>query len=368
MAILSAPAAKYLQFIRNVINGAFLRLVRVVEGTSAALRLLFRDRAWQPLISVVVANFNHGQFLRSNLDGLLAQNYRNWEAIIVDDASTDDSRDIVAQYQAADARVRALHLPSNLGAIAAFLKGYAEVRGELLYCSAADDYVSDPTFFDNAVRNLAAYPGAGGFAARTRIVDSNSSGVPWDTGPERSGYLTSSAAVAAFFENRLFVPGSSVIWKSTLVREIGFLEDLGPQVDYYLNHALTMKWGVVLSDQVSATMRKSGESFSGRANDKDFFNRHRLVLTRLVQQLPEGAVPAASRDKWRMDVINARLAVTRQQEFFSLVRNFFQAIQTWEESSLPPQFVECRSNLLDEIAQLEQALAVRIEEAKDALR
>lgn len=366
MTTLTALVARSLRLARGVTSGAFHRLIEVAEGISAALRLLFRDRSWQPLISVVVANFNHGRFIRSNLDGLLAQSYKNWEVIVVDDASTDDSRDIVAQYQAADARVRVLHLPSNLGAIAAFLKGYADVRGELLYCSAADDYVSDPTFFQNAVRNLAAYPSAGGFAARTRIVDSNSSGMLWDTGPVRSGHLTSTGAVAAFFENRLFVPGSSAIWKSALVGEIGFLEDLGPQVDYYLNHALTMKWGVVLSDQVSATMRKSRESFSGRVNDQDFFNRHRLVLARLLQQLPAGAVPAATCDKWRMDVINARLAVTRQQEFFAIVRDFFQAIQTWEESSLPPQFVQCRNNLLDEVAQLEQALAVRLEEAEDA--
>lgn len=343
------------------------KFVRASAAIFASRRFAFRRQSWRPLISVVIPNYNHGQFIKQNLDGLLSQTYGKWEAVIVDDASTDDSRETISCYVKNDPRFRAIYLPLNEGAIAAFLKGYAELRGELLFCSAADDFVSDPSFFDSAVKRLSIYPHAAGFVARTRIVDPELSKTLWDTGPLTSGYQSPSEAITAFFEQRLFIPGSSAIWRAPLVKELGFSEDLGPQIDYFLNHALAMKWGLVTSDRVSATMRKVLDSYSAVVDDKDFFARHRTVFDRLLELVPDNAVSKSSGNKWKADVINARLAITRQQEFFATVRNFFGAIETWEESSLPTRFIACRNSLLNDIAQMEQELAIRIEDAERTL-
>ncbi len=52
----------------------------------------------RPLVSVVIANYNYGHFIRECLDSVLAQTYQNWECICVDDGSTDCSVEIIRSY------------------------------------------------------------------------------------------------------------------------------------------------------------------------------------------------------------------------------------------------------------------------------
>ncbi|MCS6245980.1 MAG: glycosyltransferase, partial [Opitutus sp.] len=53
-----------------------------------------------PLVSAIYCNFNHGKYLEQCFEGLLRQNYKNFELLITDDGSTDDSRSIIERYAA----------------------------------------------------------------------------------------------------------------------------------------------------------------------------------------------------------------------------------------------------------------------------
>ena len=52
-----------------------------------------------PMVSVIMPCFNHGRFLRDSIEGVLYQEYSDLELIIVDDHSTDDTRDIIESYK-----------------------------------------------------------------------------------------------------------------------------------------------------------------------------------------------------------------------------------------------------------------------------
>ena len=53
----------------------------------------------EPLFSVLVANYNNGRYLEECLKSIFNQTYKNWEIIIVDDFSTDNSHDVYKKYQ-----------------------------------------------------------------------------------------------------------------------------------------------------------------------------------------------------------------------------------------------------------------------------
>jgi glycosyltransferase involved in cell wall biosynthesis len=97
------------------------------------------------LVSVLINNFNYGQFLRQAIDSALSQNYRNVEVIVVDDGSTDQSRAIIAEY---GDRVKAVY-KLNGGQSSALNAGFAVSAGEIICLLDSDDW-----FFPSKVETV----------------------------------------------------------------------------------------------------------------------------------------------------------------------------------------------------------------------
>lgn len=73
-----------------------------------------RDSKENPLFSVLIANYNNGKYLQEAIDSVLAQTYTNWEIILVDDKSTDNSFDIYKKYEL-DSRFHIFYNEENKG-------------------------------------------------------------------------------------------------------------------------------------------------------------------------------------------------------------------------------------------------------------
>ena len=58
------------------------------------------------LVSIIMPNYNSAKFIKDSIDSVVAQTYQNWELIIVDDCSSDDSLKIIQQYD--DSRIRVI--------------------------------------------------------------------------------------------------------------------------------------------------------------------------------------------------------------------------------------------------------------------
>ena len=93
----------------------------------------------RPLVSVLIPNKDYGRFLGEALDGLLAQTYERWEAIVCDDGSSDDSREVVARYAERDARISLIPHDRTRGQGAAFNTAFAASTGSVVALLDADD-------------------------------------------------------------------------------------------------------------------------------------------------------------------------------------------------------------------------------------
>lgn len=98
-----------------------------------------------PLFSVLIANYNNGRFLQEAIDSVLGQTFPDWEVIIVDDASTDDSPSIYEKY-ASDGRFRIYRNEKNSGCGFTKRKCIKLAEGEL--CGFLD---SDDALMPNAL-------------------------------------------------------------------------------------------------------------------------------------------------------------------------------------------------------------------------
>ena len=90
-----------------------------------------------PLVSVLINNYNYGNYLRQAIDSVLSQNYSKLEIVVVDDGSDDNSIDVLSSYSAEE--VKAV-LKENSGQASAFNAGFLAATGDLILLLDADDY------------------------------------------------------------------------------------------------------------------------------------------------------------------------------------------------------------------------------------
>ncbi len=95
----------------------------------------------KPLVSIIIPCFNYGHLIKETLNCLLDQSYTNWEAIIIDDGSIDNTNAVVKDFCEADKRFSYLYQTNN-GVSAARNRGIELSKGEYIQLLDADDLIS----------------------------------------------------------------------------------------------------------------------------------------------------------------------------------------------------------------------------------
>ncbi|MCI1014372.1 glycosyltransferase [Herbaspirillum sp. C7C2] len=117
------------------------------------------QREQLPAISVVVPTYNAGRYVEEAVASVLAQDFRDFELLLIDDGSTDNTAEVVSRF-AADPRVRLLRNERNLGLIATLHRAYAECRAPLIARMDSDD-ICAPDRFGRQVTFLHEHPEVG---------------------------------------------------------------------------------------------------------------------------------------------------------------------------------------------------------------
>lgn len=113
-----------------------------------------------PLVSVIVPNYNHEKYLKQRLDSIFNQTYENFEVILLDDCSTDNSRAILSEYAENPKVSHCIFNQINTGnTFVQWDKGLALAKGQYIWIAESDDYcdvsflekVSEPLIKNNKV-------------------------------------------------------------------------------------------------------------------------------------------------------------------------------------------------------------------------
>lgn len=120
-----------------------------------------------PLVSVIINNYNYGRYLGEAIDSALKQSYPCMEVIVVDDGSTDNSREIIASYGRQVIPV----LKENGGQASAFNAGFAVSRGDIV-CFLDSDDVFLPNKIEKVVKARQRYPDAVLYYHQMRVINS----------------------------------------------------------------------------------------------------------------------------------------------------------------------------------------------------
>lgn len=125
-----------------------------------------------PLVSVIVPNYNYAKYLPLRMDSVVNQSFKDFELILLDDASSDDSVKILKQYQEMDRRVSCVIVNdyNSGGPFKQWQKGIELARGKYIWIAESDDF-ADSSFLSRTVSLLEQYPTAAYCFTGSYIVD-----------------------------------------------------------------------------------------------------------------------------------------------------------------------------------------------------
>lgn len=108
-------------------------------------------------VGIIVPAYNYGRYLDDCLGSVAAQTHTDFTVLIIDNASTDDTRTIAERWAARDARFRYVRNATNIGLGGSLLKAYALLDNPLMMMLSADDSIA-PTFLEHTAGALARHP------------------------------------------------------------------------------------------------------------------------------------------------------------------------------------------------------------------
>ena len=106
-----------------------------------------------PLVSIGLPVFNGDRFLRESIDSLLAQSFSDFELVISDNASTDDTSAICEEYERADSRIRYVRNKTNIGGFRNHNKVFELSTGKYFAWASHDD-IRLPKYIESCVEVL----------------------------------------------------------------------------------------------------------------------------------------------------------------------------------------------------------------------
>lgn len=192
----------------------------------------------QPLVSVVIPVYNTAAYLPRVIESVLKQTRTDWELILVNDGSTDDSGAVCDRYALLDPRIRAVHT-ENEGSSAARNVGMALAHGEWLLFIDSDDWI-----VENALETLLAHSGD----ADVVVGHYPGQQAPWRTVSEPRTFLLdrlSQEDMSELFYLRMFYPVWNKLFRRERVIDL-FREDLSYGEDAAFMIANYARWRQVV--------------------------------------------------------------------------------------------------------------------------
>ncbi len=222
-----------------------------------------------PSISVILPNYNHGKWLRRAVEALVAQAVSSMEILLIDDGSTDNSLEVIADLCRRHDCIRLIKHEANRGPYVSVREGLAAARGEFLLLAAADDFIL-PGLLERAEAALRAHPDAAFFCSEVALVDRGCRVVGYrPLVPPRttSGYMSPDDMRREIQRSDNWFVGSSVVYRHTHIAELGYFDaSLGTLCDGLATRLLGFRHGFYFDPNALAVWMVDPESLSSQTS------------------------------------------------------------------------------------------------------
>lgn len=269
-----------------------------------------------PHVTVLLSVYNGERFLAEAIDSILGQSYENYEFIIIDDASTDSTAEILKRYARKDSRIKIVTNPVNLRLAASLNKGISLASGELIARMDADD-VSLPDRLEKQVAFMQANPNVS--ICGTALSVYGSPDTIWLPPLDDHAIKT-----MFFFESCLYHP--TVIMRKRLFSDFSYSSSMLPAEDYDLWSRFAEKKEIIFANLPAPLLRyrfHEGENRSEyKLRQRKAADMVRLNLLHRIGLNPTGQEFAAHR---ALATYERELTTIRLWQCFIWSKKFYSA-------------------------------------------
>ncbi|NVM45463.1 MAG: glycosyltransferase [Candidatus Lokiarchaeota archaeon] len=192
-----------------------------------------------PFVTVFTPNYNKSKYLPETIESVLQQTYKNFEYIIVDDCSTDDSWDIIRTYASKDERIKPYRNEENLKIVKTRNKGFQFSSKEAKYYAILDsDDVSAPERLEKQVTFLEENPLYGLIGSDIIVINEESKEIGYRK------YASSDLEIRKVITRLNPIAQSSVLIRKQAIQEVGYYDEqwnVCQDYDYWLRIGIDWK-------------------------------------------------------------------------------------------------------------------------------
>ena len=270
----------------------------------------------KPAVSIIVPTHNRFDYLREALDSIASQTYTDYEVIVVDDGSTDDTPNRISNHPVGPSVVR----QSHQGPAAARNRGIKEASADVVAFLDSDD-LWQPAKLETFMAALDAEPDVHVFYGPMRPIDAGGKTVPGRTKPCHEGRITQQLFCSSF----VHIP-TVVCRKATLQRVNGFDSSLAVCEDYDLWLRVSVDEPFGLVEEALALRRLHDNRLSKR-----LMARNLEVKAKVLQRFYESNVANGQLDPCVAETRLSRILYVAGREAFRCGR-YQRAIELCRES------------------------------------
>jgi glycosyltransferase involved in cell wall biosynthesis len=283
--------------------------------------------------------YNAARYLRVAIESILCQSFRQFELIIIDDGSSDETPQIIAQYASRDPRIRVTSR-ENRGLVASLNEGLSLARGQLIARMDGDDW-SHPERFSKQVRFLSEHPRCAAVGCRVLLIDP-------DDAPVRE--ISTECEHAQIDQAHLRGIGGTIAHPAVMMRRAAVIQvggyrmecELAEDLDLFLR--LAEHWQLANLPEVLLHYRlhlnSSGTSSSGRQARSaaravvDACRRRQMpppddLKERIDSAKKAQMAPVRHRRTWAWWALNAGHVTTARKHALAAVREDPLSPESW---------------------------------------
>ncbi len=234
-----------------------------------------KDKIKHPIISIQMCTYNRAHFIEQAIQSVLAQSFTNWELLILDDCSTDNTRTIVSKYLN-DPRIKYVHNSHNLGINKNRNKALSLSHGRYIAVLDSDDYWTDENKLLDQIEFLSKHREYVLVGTNMIIVDENNKKI------KKVRYPSSNFALKRLLLLKNLFCHSSVMYRRDEITNLGgYSEELPIWEDYDLWLRIGLKYKFAnLKTYTTAYRKHDSQSNSeriqlGRDTQKDIIEKYK---------------------------------------------------------------------------------------------